>query len=169
MKLVIFTGIAFLHLTIIYYPFVIAKYLNFQINNTRRQFENIAFKIPMNVAIKQKIELISNLSEYAGFSCFDWFLLEPRVGLKVKEIIQTNLKILKKLYFLRSRSNSSSVFYCSFKATFIIRSSEKCSLQGLPKNLDRNESFGRSFNWGTFKHNYWSYPTMLAQELVREF
>lgn len=55
----------------------------FKIKKTKRQFENIAFHRSVNMEIKQKIESISELSEKAGFTCFDWFLLDSHTALKV--------------------------------------------------------------------------------------
>ena len=57
--------------------------LLFQIDRTKRQFENIAFR-GCTLAIRQKIESISSLSEKAGFTCFDWFLLDVFTGFRVK-------------------------------------------------------------------------------------
>ena len=57
--------------------------LTFQANRTKRQFENIAFHRSVNRAVKQKIEQISNLSGMAGFTCFDWFLLDSSTGIHV--------------------------------------------------------------------------------------
>lgn len=94
---------------------------HFQINRTKRRFENIAFHKRVNRVIKQKIESISNLSEKAGFTCFDWFLLDPYTGLKVGEVIQTYFleNLSKQLNFCYSRSpwNSWSAFCFSSKLT----------------------------------------------------
>ena len=64
-----------------------------QINKTTRRFENIAFSRLVSKAIKQKIELISNLSDKAGFTCFDWFLLDSHTALKVRGFTLTRLII----------------------------------------------------------------------------
>lgn len=55
----------------------------FQITKARFHFENIAFRRSVNNAIKQKIELISSLSETTGFTCFDWFLLDSYTALEI--------------------------------------------------------------------------------------
>ena len=73
-----------LYLTIIYLPYIAAKTVKTQINRTRRRFETIAFNRSVNCATKQKIESLSELSDFAGFTCFDWFLLDSKTGLKVK-------------------------------------------------------------------------------------
>ena len=50
-------------------------------NKAKRAFENIAFRKSVNLTIKQKIDSISNLSENAGFTAFDWFRLSSHIGL----------------------------------------------------------------------------------------
>ena len=107
----IFSIVFFLYLTLIAFPFIMGKLIttevrflchcleitkeanvvfHLQINRTKRRFENIAFHWSTNRTVRQKIESISNLSEKAGFTCFDWFLLDPYTGLKVEEVIQIN-------------------------------------------------------------------------------
>lgn len=58
--------------------------LFFQICKTKHLFENVAFKRSTNLTIKLKISLISDLSDKAGFTCFDWFRFGLHNGLMVK-------------------------------------------------------------------------------------
>lgn len=104
----IFSSILVIYLAVILFPFIVAELVTievqsaikiplivrsfktkkskdsfFQINKTKRHFENIAFQPSVYRVIKQKIESISNVSDKAGFTCFDWFLLDSHAGLKV--------------------------------------------------------------------------------------
>ena len=111
LKWAFFVAIFFLYLTIIYVPYTMAKSVTNEINRTKRCFENIAFHKSVNRTIKQKIELISSLSGKAGFTCFDWFLLEPFTGLRVRKRFGLTIKPL---------SSNRSFLKVSFEFVFIL-------------------------------------------------
>lgn len=87
-----------MYITIVLVPSTFGNSIPIAINEARRQFENIAFKKSTSLTIKQKINLISDLSDKAGFSCYSWFRLSSFVGLKVSR--RRNNRFCGLIFFL---------------------------------------------------------------------
>ena len=83
LRIAFFLAMFGLYLTVIFLPFVVANAVQIALNKARRQFENIAFRRSTGLKIKQKINIISNLSGKAGFTCSNWFPLGSFTGLLV--------------------------------------------------------------------------------------
>ena len=68
--------------------------LLFQMNKTKKLFENISFKKSVKLVNLHKIDSISNLSEEAGWTCFNFFKITTEIGLHISLEFTTYLLLL---------------------------------------------------------------------------
>ena len=96
LKMVFGSFVFFFYIIVVYLPFVMASSVTDEVIFSWRSlkwtwetytfflrliqpiavFKKIAFHRSVNIAIRQKIESTSNFSDEAGFTCFNWFLLD---------------------------------------------------------------------------------------------
>lgn len=77
-----------------------ANQVPIEINKTKRLLEDIAFGKNVKLALKLKIESVSNLSECHGFTCSQWFKLNAHRGLMISFEFTVNLLLLLTYYRL---------------------------------------------------------------------
>ena len=91
---------AIMYLVVILLPLVLANGVITQVNRVRRAFENAAFLRSSSLRNRQRIHLISFLSENASFSCYDWFRLSSQASLVLSSEIIVNILLLVQTYFI---------------------------------------------------------------------